>query len=158
MVVLHAFDEPGLEASRPPGWTPRERLLVVLCLPPLLLALWTGSIHHNWHRGLSAVRFATGFGPAAPKPLFLAGSAAGLILVTLVTATGGSATIVEVMSERWIWVFILLPDLAWAGPLAVAWVLMPLRRPILSLTPQGRPGAFEPPAHSTGPEPFARSS
>ena len=45
----------------------------------------------NWHRGVAAVRYSAGFGPPAEKPLFFAGSVSGIVLVVIVTLTGGPA-------------------------------------------------------------------
>ena len=115
------------------GWTCGERVLLVLCAPPVLLAVWAGAVHHNWHSGLGAIRYSVGGGPTEQRPLVLAGSVAGLILVLGVAVTGGAATVGDVMSQQWVWVLILVPETAWAGPLAVAWVLMPLRRPLCAL-------------------------
>ena len=116
---------------------------MVLCLPPVLLALWTGSIHHNWQRGVAAVRYSMGFGPPAEKPLLFAGSVSGLVLVVIVTLTGGSTVVTEALGQRWIWVFILLPDLAWLAPLGLACLLLPLRRHMIRFMPAPRGGAFE---------------
>ena len=110
---------------------------------PVLLAAWTGTIHHNWHRGVAAVRYSAGFGPPAEKPLFFAGSVSGIVLVVIVTLTGGPAMVSEALGQRWIWVFILLPDLAGLAPLGLACLLLPLRRPMIRLMPAPRAGAFE---------------
>ena len=115
------------------GWTCGERVLLVLCAPPVLLAVWVGTIHHNWHSGLCAIRYSVGGGPTEQRPLVLAGSVAGLILVLGVALTGGAATVSEAMGQRWVWVLVLLPEVAWSGPLAVAWGLLPLRRPLRAL-------------------------
>jgi len=119
---------------------------VVLCAPPLLLAIWVACLFHNLDRGLMAVRYATALGPPADGPLFLAGSASGLLLAMMLGATGGTEVLSELLSQRWTWALVLMPEIAWAGPLAVAWLLLPLRRPMERLTrPQTtRAGAFEP--------------
>jgi hypothetical protein len=139
--VLHAFDEPRAPLRRQP-WSAGDFLLVILCLPPVLLALWAGSIHHNGQRGVAAVRYSTGFGDPAERPLFMVGSIAGLVLVGLITLTGGPAVAAEALGQRWIWVIILLPDLAWLAPLGLACVLLPLRRPMIRLMPSASRSAF----------------
>lgn len=98
--------------------------LIVLCLPPVLLATWLCSIQHNWQRGSAAVKSAAGLGPPARPPLFLAGTAAGLVIVVIVTATGGIDVMRAAFAQPVLWIVICLPELAWVGPLAIALILL----------------------------------
>lgn len=131
--MRHAFDHPFDHAQaqpgdvQPPQWTCGGLLLLVLCFPPVLLAVWLGSMQHNWQCGTAAVRYSLAAGPLAGRPLFVLGSASGVVLVLLVALTGGAATAVEVFSQPTIWIILLLPEMAWAGPLMFAWMLRPLR-------------------------------
>lgn len=141
----HAFAQPlkPTNADRP-RWTWRDTLLVALCLPAVLLALWIGAAHHNWERGVSAVRYAAAFGPRARPPLFFVGGAAGFLLVLCVSLSGGTPAAAEFLSSRVVWVLILLPEITWAGPLAVAWAVLPFR-PLLErliVAPASVRGAF----------------
>ena len=142
--MQHAFDQPAARIVPATSLSGGERLLIVLCIPPILLAAWAGSIHHNWERGLSAVRWAAG-GDKAPPPLLMAGSASGLILVLGVTLTGGLQTTAATLCSPWIWILVLLPEIAWLVPLSLALVVLPLRRPLqrAARSAQVRSGAFE---------------
>jgi hypothetical protein len=102
-------------------------LLIALCLPAVLLAVWLCCIQHNWHRGVAAIRHALGADREPGCPVLLAGSAAGLSIVLGIALPGGTAILVEVLSHRAVWMIILLPEVVWAGPLLLAWVLLPLR-------------------------------
>ena len=105
--MRHAFDQPGLDSAAVtraqgdecPTLTRRDAVLLITALPPVLLVVWLCSIQHNFQRGASAVRHAAGLGPAEGLPLFVAGSAAGFVLVLGVTIIGGTATAAGVLDR-----------------------------------------------------------
>lgn len=142
----HSFDHASAQGcnAQTPQWTRGGLLLLVLCFPPVLLAVWLGSVQHNWQCGTAAVRYSLAAGPRAGRPLFVLGSASGVVLVLLVVLTGGAGTAVEAFSEPEIWIILLLPEMAWAGPLMVAWMLRPLRVPLCGFARASEPsrGAF----------------
>lgn len=132
--MQHAFalraDPPSsVEDANAPSapWRGRDVLLIALCLPAVLLAMWLCCIQHNWHRGAAAIRHALGADREPGCPVLLAGSAAGLAIVLGIALPGGTAILVEVLSQRCVWMIILLPEAAWAVPRLLAWVLLPLR-------------------------------
>ena len=133
--MRHAFDQPGLDSAAVtraqgdecPTLTRRDAVLLITALPPVLLVVWLCSIQHNFQRGASAVRHAAGLGPAEGLPLFVAGSAAGFVLVLGVTIIGGTATAAGVLSQPLVWVLILLPEIAWGAPMVLTAVLLPIR-------------------------------
>ena len=112
----------------------------------MLLVVWLCAMQHNWQRGIAAVKHSVRLGPAEGQPLYLAGSAAGFVLVLGVTIIGGPATAAGVLSEPMTWVLILLPEACWAAPLALACALVPLRELCWRLpcrTIPSRRGAFD---------------
>lgn len=151
--MRHAFDQVSVErvgsarmAPLPFAFNRRDVTLLALGLPPVLLAIWLCAIQYNLQRGASSIRWAIGLEPAFPRPLFLGGSAAGLVLVLGVTIIGGPANAAGVLSQPAIWVLILLPEAAWAGPMAVACVLLPMQHislPYPARKVPARRGAFE---------------
>lgn len=152
--MQHAFDQLSIDTSAGnrapatgcPALTRRDAVLLITALPPVLLVVWLCAIQHNFQRGASAVRHAAGLGPPEGLPLFVAGSAAGFVLVFGVTIIGGTATAAGVLAQPMIWVLILLPEIAWAAPIALTILLLPLRdwgsRPSVRHLP-GRRGAFD---------------
>ncbi len=128
--MLHAFADPVPQRAPASAWSRGDLLLIGLCLPPLLLATWIGTVCHNLDRGAAAVRYSLAMGERPASPVFFVGSLAGGGVLVIVVLAGGGALLGELLSEPWTWVILLLPELAWAGPLSVAWLLMPLRGPM----------------------------